>query len=725
MSYAISAGSGTPQSAVIGNTFASPLQVTVTESGSSRPGIPVTFTPPASGAGGSFSASATVLTNVEGSAIAPPFTANSIAGGPYNVIAGLGGGAPAVVFALTNTTGTAQVTLGNLVQTFDGTTKSVFVSSEPAGLNVVVTYDGSSIAPRDAGSYAVRAIVNDPNFNGQADAVLVIQPASQLITFDALADKKFGDGDFNVSATASSGLTVMFTALGNCTVTGAQVHLTGAGACTISAKQDGNANFNATSVARTFSISKASQLITFAALPDKKFDDADFNVAATGSSNLAVSFTAAGNCTVNGSLVHLTGAGICTITASQDGNGDVNAAPPVARPFSIGKASQTITFAAVANKGFGDADFNVTATASSNLAVSFSAIGDCSIVGAQVHITSAGTCTITAAQGGNVNFEAATPVVRQLAVAKADQQITFATLPDKGFGDAAFPVSAISSSNLAVSFSAAGNCTIDGSQVHLNGAGLCTIMASQDGNANINAATPVARTFSIRKADQQISFAALVDKKFGDMDFVVAATASSNLQVSFTAIGNCTLSGAQVHLGGAGTCTITATEEGNSDYNPATSIARTFAIGKADQQITFDVLADKKFGAADSEVIASASSHLGVTLATTGNCTLIGPSRVHLNGAGACTITASQEGNENINAATPVARTFSIGKSGQQITFAVLPDKKFGDADIALDATASSNLAVTFAAIGNCSLTGNELHLTGAGLCHDHGIAER
>jgi len=716
VSYAISAGSDTPQSAVIGNAFASPFQVTVTESGSGRPGIPVTFTAPTSGASGSFSASAVVLTNVDGLAIAPPFTANSIAGGPYNVTAGLGGGSPSVVFVLTNTIGTAQVTLGNLVQTFDGAPKSVSVSSEPAGLNVVVTYDGSAIAPTNAGNYAVSAIVNDANFNGQANAVLIIQPASQLITFDALADKTFGVGDFNVSANASSGLPVTFAALGNCTVAGAQVHLTGAGACTISAKQDGNANVNATSVARTFSISKADQQITFASLPDKKFDDADFNVTATGSSNLAVGFTAAGNCTVNGSLVHPTGAGICTITASQDGNADVNAASPVARTFSIGKASQTISLAAVANKVFGDADFNVTATASSNLAVSFSATGDCAMVGAQVHISGAGTCTITASQGGDANFEAATPVVRQLAVAKADQQITFAALPDKTFADADFPVIAGSSANLAVSFSAAGNCTMNGSQVHLNGAGLCTITASQDGDTNINAANPVARTFSIGKADQQISFAALVDKKFGDADFVVAATASSNLQVSFTASGNCTLTGAQVHLGGAGACTINATQEGNSDYTPATAIARTFAIGKADQQITFDVLADKKFGDADSEVTATASSHLGVTLAATGNCALLG-SRVHLNGAGACTITASQEGNENINAATPVVRTFSIGKSEQQITFAVLPDKTFGDANIALDATASSNLAVSFAALGKCSLTGNEVHLTGAGLC--------
>jgi beta-lactam-binding protein with PASTA domain len=33
---------------------------------------------------------------------------------------------------------------------------------------------------------------------------------------------------------------------------------------------------------------------------------------------------------------------------------------------------------------------------------------------------------------------------------------------------------------------------------------------------------------------------------------------------------------------------------------------------------------------------------------------------VHLNGAGSCTITASQPGSGNFNAANPVARTFAI-----------------------------------------------------------------
>src|SRR4029078_10279698 len=109
-----------------------------------------------------------------------------------------------------------------------------------------------------------------------------------------------------------------------------------------------------------------------------------------------------------------------------------------------------------------------------------------------------------------------------------------------------------------------------------------------------------------------------------------------------------------------------------------------FSIAKADQQISFDALPDKKFGDADFGVSATASSSLAVTLVATGNCTVIG-AQVHINGAGSCTITASQEGNANLNAAASVSRTFSIAKADQQISFAALPDRKFGDPDFGID----------------------------------------
>ena len=77
---------------------------------------------------------------------------------------------------------------------------------------------------------------------------------------------------------------------------------------------------------------------------------------------------------------------------------------------------------------------------------------------------------------------------------------------------------------------------------------------------------------------QTITFEPLPDRVFGDPDFTVSATASSGLQVSFAAAGNCAVSGATVHLTASGSCTITASQAGSADYRPAPAVVRTFSI---------------------------------------------------------------------------------------------------------------------------------------------------
>lgn len=85
---------------------------------------------------------------------------------------------------------------------------------------------------------------------------------SQSIAFGPLAAKVFGDPDFGVDATASSGLAVTFAAGGNCNVSGNTVKITSAGSCTVTASQAGDSTFGAAAdVSRTFSIAKAGQTI--------------------------------------------------------------------------------------------------------------------------------------------------------------------------------------------------------------------------------------------------------------------------------------------------------------------------------------------------------------------------------------------------------------------------------------------------------------------------------
>jgi hypothetical protein len=164
-----------------------------------------------------------------------------------------------------------------------------------------------------------------------------------------------------------------------------------------------------------------SQSITFGPLANKTYGDADFSVGATASSGLPVAFAASGSCTVSGTTVHLTGAGSCTITASQPGNASYSAAPSVSRTFSIAKANQTISFAPLGNKTYGDADFAVTASASSALPVSFGVSGSCSVATARVHLTGPGSCTVSASQAGDANYNAAPTVSQTFSIAPKAQ----------------------------------------------------------------------------------------------------------------------------------------------------------------------------------------------------------------------------------------------------------------------------------------------------------------
>ena len=211
---------------------------------------------------------------------------------------------------------------------------------------------------------ATKAADNDFNSVTSAPQAVTVSKANQTITFGLLANKTFGDADFSVSATATSGLTVAFTVgtTDQCTVTGTTVHLTGAGSCTVKADQAGSDNYNAApQVTQTFTIAKANQTITFAALANKTYGDPDFTVSATASSGLPVTFMVGttDQCTISGTTVHLTGAGSCTVKADQVGNNNYNAAPQIPQPFTIAKKTVTVATLSANNKTY---DGNNSAT---------------------------------------------------------------------------------------------------------------------------------------------------------------------------------------------------------------------------------------------------------------------------------------------------------------------------------------------------------------------------
>jgi hypothetical protein len=202
-------------------------------------------------------------------------------------------------------------------------------------------------------------------------------------------------------------------------------------------------------------------------------------------------------------------------------------------------------------------------------------------------ISASGLFTASATTGGSGTVIASVEGVTSSApIVVADpemrsQTITLAEIAPKTYGDPDFVVNATASSGLPVVLSASGSCAVDGTRVHVSGAGSCTITASQGGDANHNAAPSVARTFAIARADQTIEFAPLADRYTGDTAFSVHATASSGLSVTFRAAGACNAIGAAIHIAGPGSCTVTASQAGDANYNAASDVARSFAIKRA------------------------------------------------------------------------------------------------------------------------------------------------
>jgi hypothetical protein len=143
-----------------------------------------------------------------------------------------------------------------------------------------------------------------------------------------------------------------------------------------------------------------------------------------------------------------------------------------------------------------------------------------------------------------------------------EQTIDFASLADKTFGDPAFPVSATASSELPVSFIAAGQCTIVGASVTITGAGTCTITAQQAGNANFHPAPDVSQSFNIAQAAPVISWtpAAIT---------TTTPLGPTHLNASATGIGGVALAGGFFYTPGANSLLPTGTASLSVEFSPS------------------------------------------------------------------------------------------------------------------------------------------------------------
>ncbi len=510
--------SGSPQSAALNGAYALPLSVLVTDGGGQPlPGMLVTFIAPASGASGTFA------------------------------------GGSATAQAATNNAGVAVA--------------PAFIANDVAGpFSVLATVGGASA------SFALT------NSGG----------APQAIVFGAIPGKVYGAAPFTVSATVSSGLAVNFASLTTpvCTVSGATVTIASVGTCTVRASQPGNAAYVAApDVDQGFAVAQASQAIVFGALANQPAGSPPIALSATASSGLPVSFASLtlATCTVSGSTVTSVAAGTCTIRAAQAGNGNYAAAPYFDQGFAVTAGSQTIAFAPLGNQAFGGGVFTVNATATSGLPVAFSSLTPavCSVSQNTVAAIAAGSCTIRAAQAGNASYSAAPNVDRSFVVTPTTQTIDFPALSDRPMYAAPIVLRAMASSGLPVAYASLtpAVCVVSADLASVVTAGICTIHASQGGNANFLAAPAVDRSFTVMRSGQIIAFADPGAHAVSAIPFALSASSSSGLPITFETLSasTCSVAGIMATAMATGTCTIRASQAGDANYPPATA-DRSFLI---------------------------------------------------------------------------------------------------------------------------------------------------
>ncbi len=316
-----------------------------------------------------------------------------------------------------------------------------------------------------------------------------------------------------LSSTGGSGTGAVTYSVGGstgCSVAGTTLSVTSvSGTCSVTATKAADTNYNsATSSAVTVTLQKADQTITFGPLPILAVGEPNYPPGGTASSGLTVSYASSNTAvaTIVGGNIHIVSAGTTTITASQAGNTNYNAAVPVAQGLTVAPNMQTITVTqhAPASAAY-NSTFTVAATASSTLPVAITTSGGCSGSGsgsATILMTSGTTtCTVNYNQAGSVDFGAAqlteNTTAQKINQAALTAVVTPATV---AYGSTAALSTSGGSGTGAVTYSAGAStgCSVAGSTLSVTSvSGTCSVTATKAADTNYNAATSSAATVTL------------------------------------------------------------------------------------------------------------------------------------------------------------------------------------------------------------------------------------
>lgn len=477
----------------------------------------------------------------------------------------------------------------------------------------------------------------------------------------------------------------------------------------------------------TLSVNKCQQAIDFPELEPVTYGCGPLTLPEKTDKGLTLSYQSTNTkvATVDGNVLTVVGPGETNVIASHPGNDDyLNVS--VARTLRVNKIQQTIDFGEMPAKTFGDLPFSLPETSSAGLTVRYNVINTevATVSGNRVTIVGAGATEIVASQDGDATHYAATPVTRTLTVNRAEQTITFGPIDRQVYHEDAMPIPLRleTDKGLPVSYSVEDKsiASVTGGNLTILKPGTTTITATQAGDKNYLPAKNVSQTLTVDKGQQRILIDNIESRPYESPDFQLEETSDKGLPITYTSDNEAvaTVDGNTVHITGAGTCNITATQAGNEYYNAAASVTLPFTVTKAYHGIIFSQIEEAVYGDGPVRLSASSSSGLDVYFESSDESVArIDGSNAIITGAGTCYITARAASSPNYFDASPVSRELTVNKAGQSIVMGDLPVMTYGDAPFELSAQATSGEAVTFTSSDPevVFISGSTAVITGAG----------
>lgn len=541
-----------------------------------------------------------------------------------------------------------------------------------------------------------------------------------------------GDGPFPLPAVSSSGEAVSYRTTGPCQVVGDRLILSGQGRCVLIASHGAAPPWGPFEARYEIEVGRLDQEIQMADIGVVTLGGGAIELGAVADSLLPVEYEASGPCEMAGTELVPTGTGTCEVTVTQPGDDRWAPADPLVTTVEItsGSIPRVVTIGLDLPPSIrldGDT-ISLEASTTPDRPVTYLAAGACALAGTDTLTPrTVGQCEVVAVAAGDTHHQRA--VTRAaLTVLPRQQTLGLDRVPlSTVLSDAAIPLPATSSAGFDITYDVSGNCRLTAQGLVLTGTGRCTIAASAEGDAETEPASET-RHITIAavarpRQGQTITFARPTDLAVGGAAVRISATASSGLPVTLTVTeGECRLNGSSLAPGGAGRCTVVASQTGDTDYEPAPSVARTVTVAKLTPTLTVSVT-----GGSASEMLegesrtvtgaVSAGPSAAVT-ATSGPCTHQGSVVTAASGsADVCVVTVAAPGDADHN---PVSATTSIAiKRRQTIDLTVPATSIVVGARLRPQASSSAGLPVTLSAEPSrvCGMEGGAVVGAGAGRC--------